>query len=100
VLVKVPQDKETPKAPVQTTVASTDKHGMETLTGNVGWTHVGGGSWVLKVDGGKEYLLKGDDSILRLRVGDKVEVSGVVKPSGTLGMTSVVVEKVSFSAKR
>ena len=99
VLVKVPQDKEAPKATAQPAAATTDKHGMETLTGNVGWTHVGGGNWVLKADG-KEYLLKGDDSILRLRVGDKVEVSGVVKPSGTLGMTSVVVEKVSFSAKR
>jgi hypothetical protein len=69
------------------------------LSGHVLWTQAGGGGWLLKAEGGAHYFLKGDQSILRLRNGDKVEISGVVTPSSVLGIQGVQVEKVTFSTK-
>jgi hypothetical protein len=71
----------------------------ETISGRVSWSESGGGCWVLNASG-KEYVLKGDPSLLRLQVGDEVEVKGVVKRGEASGATTMTVEKLSLSAKR
>lgn len=69
-----------------------------TISGRVSKTDAPGSGWVLKTEDGREYSLKGDDDLLRWRQGDQVEVTGVVTPP--VGVNSIQVKKVSFSAKR
>jgi hypothetical protein len=69
-----------------------------TISGRVSKSDAAGSGWVLKTEDGREYSLKGDDDLLRCRHGDQVEVTGVVTPP--VGVNSIQVEKVSFSAKR
>jgi len=93
----VPQPaKSTPAVPAAIHAEKTDR--TPTFAGMVSWTQAGGGHWVLKTESG-DYLLKGDPSILRLRVGDRLEVQGQVKNAEALGMPAVIVEKLSLSAK-
>jgi hypothetical protein len=84
----------------EATVVGRTSTAVETLAGQVGRTHADGGYWTLKTGDGKEYMLKGDDSILRLRIGDQIEVSGSVKHVDVMGMPTVAVEKMTLSAKR
>ena len=71
----------------------------QTVSGRVSKRDAAGGGWVLKSEDGRDYHLKGDDDLLRLRYGDQVEVTGLVTPPA-VGVNSIQVEKVTFSAKR
>ena len=94
----VPQSAKTPPA-VAATAHAEKADRSPTFAGMVSWTQAAGGHWVLKTESG-DYLLKGDPAILRLRVGDRIEVQGAIKNADALGMPAVIVEKLSLSAKR
>jgi hypothetical protein len=74
-----------------------ESRSVQTVSGRVSRTDAG--AWVLRSDEGHEYLLNGDESVLRLRVGDRVEVSGPVIPP-VPSRPTLSVEKISFSARR
>lgn len=86
-------------APATTQVAHSDRITTNTYAGKVVWTQAAGGHWVLKTSRG-DYLLKGDPDLLRLKVGDQVEVIGAVKSADAMGMPAVIVERISMSTRR
>jgi hypothetical protein len=86
-------------APATTQVAHSDRMGTTTYSGKVAWTQAAGGHWVLKTPRG-DYLLKGDPDMLRLKVGDHIEVSGALKTADAMGMPAVIVERLSLSTRR